>query len=217
MSGPVNTGHTSAAIPMIKVLGIVSLLCGVLIVITQITTLGRIRHNQELLMRESVEQLLPGIQKQVVYGVEPSGDLKVLQGLGVEGHRFFAGYDNSGNFLGVVIETSDRGYADVIQAMYAYSPDSQTITGFQVVDMRETPGLGNRIGSDKDFLDNFKSLDAKHPISAVKHGTKKNPWEIDAISGATVSSRAVGRMLNKSVQAMAPIVAKNLDRIKRGN
>ncbi len=76
MSAPTNTAHTSAAIPMIKVLGIVSLLCGVLIVITQITTLGRIRHNQELLMRESVEQLLPGIQKQIIYGVEPSGDLK---------------------------------------------------------------------------------------------------------------------------------------------
>ena len=164
MSAPTNTAHTSAAIPMIKVLGIVSLLCGVLIVVTQITTLGRIRQNQELLMRESVAQLLPGIQKQIMYGVEPSGDLRILPGLEGEGHRFFAGYDASGNFLGVVIEASDRGYADVIQPCTPTLPDSQIITGFQVVDMRETPGLGNRIGSDKDFLDNFKSLDATHPI-----------------------------------------------------
>ena len=93
-------------------------------------------------MRESVAQLLPGIKKQIIYGIEPSGDLKILPGLEGEGHRLFAGYDTAGNFLGVVIETSDRGYADVISAMYSYDPDKQTVNGFQVVDMRETPGLG---------------------------------------------------------------------------
>lgn len=218
-------GHVSNSMSMIKVLGTVSLVCGLLIVATNLTTLARIRQNQEILMRESVEQLLPGIRKQIVYGVEPSGDLKVLQGLEGEGKRIFAGYDGSGKFLGVVIEASERGYADIISAMYAYSPDTQTITGFNVVDMRETPGLGDRIGSDKQFAENFKSLDAKldpnktvvHPIVTVKHGTKKNPWEVDAISGATISSRAVGRMLQKSIQEMSPIVVRNLDRMKKGS
>jgi len=131
--------------------------------------------------------------------------------------RMFAGYDASGKFLGIVIEASERGYADVISAMYAYSPDKKIVTGYQVVDMRETPGLGSRIGTDEKFAENFKELDATHPIKTVKHGTKQNPWEIDAISGATISSRAVGRMLQKSVAEMVPIVNKNLDRIKRGD
>ncbi len=201
---------------MIRLMGTVSLLCGVLIVGTKVTTLARIRNNQDIIMHDSVAQLLPGIQKQVVYGIDPSGDLKILPSAEGEGPRFFAGYDANENFLGVVIETSDRGYADVISAMYAYAPDKQTVTGFKVVEMRETPGLGDRIRSDVPFLDNFKDLDATHPITVVKHGTKKNAWEIDAISGATVSSRAVGRMLEKSTKEMAPIIAKNLDRIKRG-
>lgn len=203
---------------MIKVLGTVSLVCGLLIVGSNITTLARIRHNQETIMRESVTNLLPGLEKQIIYGVEPSGELKILPG--VEGEnvkRLFAGYDGSGKFLGVVIEASERGYADIISAMYAYSPDKKYITGFQVVDMRETPGLGSRIGSDEKFAENFKALDASHPVKTVKHGTKQNPWEIDAISGATISSRAVGRMLQKSVQDMTPVIEKNLDRIKRGN
>jgi electron transport complex protein RnfG len=203
--------------PMIKILGTVSLVCGVLIVGTHITTLARIRHNQELIMRESVEHLLPGLKKQVIYGIQPSGDLKVLAGVEGEGKRFFAGYDGSGNFLGVAIEASDRGYADLIAAMYSYSPDKKAVTGFQVIDMRETPGLGNRIGSDDAFAKNFHDLDATHPITTVKHGAKKNAWEIDAISGATISSRAVGRMLQASVKEMAPIIEKNLDRIRRGN
>jgi electron transport complex protein RnfG len=102
--------------------------------------------------------------------------------------------------------------------MYSFNPDSRTITGFQVVDMRETPGLGDKIRSDPDFLANFKKLDASHghPITTVKHGSKRNAWEIDAISGATISSRAVGRALEKSVAAVTPVIARNLDRIQRG-
>ncbi len=205
-------------IPMIKVLGTVSMVCGVLIVVSNLTTHARIRQNQEIIMRESVAHLLPGLTKQVIYGVEDSGDLKILPG--VEGEnvkRLFAGYDGSGKFLGVVIEANERGYADFISAMYAYQPDKKIVSGFQVVDMRETPGLGSRIGSDEKFAENFTALDATHPIHTVKHGTKQNPWEIDAISGATISSRAVGRMLQKSVADMTPIIEKNLDRIKGGN
>ncbi len=209
---------SSSGFPMIRMLTIVSLLCGLLIVVTDVNTRARIRHNQEIIMRESVAQLLPGIQKQIIYGIEPSGNLTILPGLQGEGPRLFAGYDGSGRFLGVVIETSDRGYADVITAMYAYDPDRKIVTGFKVVDMKETPGLGSRITTDPEFNANFKALDAseQHPIATVKHGSKKNPWEIDAISGATISSRAVGRMLQKSVQSTAPVVARNLDRIQRG-
>jgi electron transport complex protein RnfG len=210
---------SSSGFRMIRMLTVVSLLCGILIVVTDVNTRGRIRHNQEIILRESVAQLLPGIQKQIIYGIEPSGDLKILSGVQGEGPRLFAGYDGGGRFLGVVIEAADRGYADVISAMYAYDPDQKTVTGFKVVDMRETPGLGSRIGTDPEFAGNFRALDAheEHPITTVKHGTKKNAWEIDAISGATVSSRAVGRMLQKSVQSAAPVVARNLDRIKRGD
>jgi electron transport complex protein RnfG len=203
---------------MMKVLGTVSLVCGLLIVATNVSTQAKIHQNQEIVMHESVANLLPGMQKTIVYGVEDSGNLKILPS--VEGEnvkRFFAGYDASGKFVGIVIEASERGYGDVISAMYAYAPDRKIITGFQVVDMRETPGLGSRIGSDADFAKNFTALDATHPIKTVKHGTKQKPWEIDAISGATISSRAVGRMLAKSVQEMVPVIEKNMDRIQRGN
>jgi len=209
----------SSGIPMVRTLTVVSLLCGLLIVLTDVNTRGRIRHNQEIIMQESVAQLLPGIQKQIIYAIEPSGELTISSGLQGDGPRLFAGYDAGGGFLGVAIEASERGYADVISAMYAYDPDKKVITGFKVIDMKETPGLGNRIGSDPEFTSNFKALDASegHPITTVKHGTKKNRWEIDAISGATISSRAVGRMLDASVKNIAPVVARNLDRIKRGD
>jgi electron transport complex protein RnfG len=205
-----------SSLPIIRCLGLVSLISGLLIVGASLLTKDQIRINQEIIMRDSIAQLLPGVDRQVAYGVEPNGDLTRLTGIDAKGRKLFAGYDKSGKLLGVVLEASERGYADVISAMYAYDPAAKTITGFTVVEMKETPGLGDKITKDKEFLANFGKLDTTHPIAAVKHGTKKNPWEIDAISGATISSRAVGRMLQKSIAEMSPIIARHLDRIQRG-
>ena len=57
----------------------------------------------------------------IIYGVQPSGDLTILDGVQAAGPRFFAGYDHAGRLLGVVIESSERGYADTILAMFPYS------------------------------------------------------------------------------------------------
>jgi Na+-translocating ferredoxin:NAD+ oxidoreductase subunit G len=205
------------SVVMIRFLGVLSLICGMLIVGVNSATHARIQINQETILRESLTQLLPGMDHQTVYVIEPSGELTVHTGGETTAKRLFAGYDKSGKLLGVVLEASERGYADIISAMYAYSPSTKTVTGFTVVEMRETPGLGNKIGTDPDFLANFKALDASHPITAVKHGTKKNPWEIDAISGATISSRAVGRLLANSIREMEPVIQRNKERIERGN
>ncbi|MGB5728492.1 MAG: FMN-binding protein, partial [Thiogranum sp.] len=51
-------------------------------------------------------------------------------------------------------------------------------------------------------------------IIMVKHATKTEPWQIDAISGATISSRAVARMLNDSAQRMVPKIMADLDRLQ---
>ena len=89
--------------------------------------------------------------------------------------------------------------------------------------MAETPGLGDKIAFDPEFLKNFEALDGRvnsagtaleHEIKTVKHGTKKESWQIDSISGATISSKAIGRMLNESGQRMFPLIARHLDQLK---
>ncbi|MCS7026143.1 MAG: FMN-binding protein [Bryobacteraceae bacterium] len=208
---------TADGIKMVRLLGTVSFVCGLLIVITHRGTLSAIGRNQERLTREAVAELLPGMQRQVVYSVH-GGELSKGEGSDRLAGKIYAGYDASGKLLGLVMEASERGYADMIKAMYAYSPSKRCITGFKVLEMKETPGLGDKIATDKNFLENFKQLvyDPDHPIVAVKAGAKKNNWEIDAISGATISSRAVGRMLNRSIREMAPLIERNLRRIEKG-
>ena len=91
--------------------------------------------------------------------------------------------------------------------------------------MTETPGIGDKIAKDPVFLENFVALDARVDVSGkglenaivpVKRGTKTQPWQIDSISGATISSNAIARMLNDSAQQMAPIIQKDLAIVEAG-
>ncbi len=49
-----------------------------------------------------------------------------------------------------------------------------------------------------DFVDDFKALSVEPTIVAVKKGTKSQPNEVDAITGATISSKAVVRIINET-------------------
>ena len=144
-------------------------------------------------------------------GTAPAGALK-----------FYAGYDEGGRLAGIAAEGAAKGYADTVRILFAYDLATSSIPAFSVVAMRETPGIGDKILVDKDFLANFPleaklSADLKalaNAIVTVKHGSKTKPWEVDAISGATITSRAVGKAINDAAQALLPRVAPNLDKLK---
>ena len=50
---------------------------------------------------------------------------------------------------------------------------------------------------------------------AVKAGKKQNAWEVDAISGATISSVAVAKALDRSMQRMAPLIQRYRQELSR--
>ena len=77
----------------------------------------------------------------------------------------------------------------------------------QVLDSRETPGLGDKIITDDEFLANFEALAIEPSIVAVKKGKKTHPNEVDSITGATISSEAVVKILNESSQQWAPMLS----------
>ena len=53
------------------------------------------------------------------------------------------------------------------------------------------------------------------PIEAVKSGEKTQPWQVDGITGATISSKAIGDILRASTGYMLPILTKQLELLKR--
>ena len=89
---------------------------------------------------------------------------------------------------GFVIETATRGYADEIVMLVGVSNEG-TVTGLTVRDIHETCGLGNTALTDWEFL-------AQYLRTA---GDAEVGTNIDAISGATVTSKAITRCVNSAV------------------
>ena len=83
----------------------------------------------------------------------------------------------------------------------------------RVLGNRETPGLGSKIATDNGFISQFQGLSLDHPIEVVKPGRGEHPWQIDAITGATISSEAVARVINQSV---SPHLSQQLQEAARG-
>lgn len=179
---------------MIFVMTLIAAICGSAIVSAFLFTAERIQHNKDLLIREAAMTVLPQATRMVTHMDSSTG------------MRFFEGFDAKEQSCGFAIEAHGKGFADVIRVLFAYQPSVHRITGFKVVESKETPGIGDKILTDTLFLANFKALDLSHPIVAVKNGKKTQAWEIDGITGATISSKAVAKLLQQGVETRVPVV-----------
>ena len=209
------------SLAMIGTLGIISLISGLLLALVYQGTLNTIISNNEERTGMAVLDILPGAVKQQVFSVlvpDDNGDTFE--------HKIYAGYDISGKLVGVALQASDNGgYGGEILLLYGYLPAEEKISGMKVLISKETPGLGDRIKSDSAFHANFDGLEVplaedfktlKHPIAYAKPGSDKGPGQIEGISGATISSKAVARAMNASTSALLPVVHDMLDELKEG-
>ncbi len=227
----VNLEQAPGPIELIKVLGVIATVSGILIVGAYQMTAGARSSNQQKAREAAVFQVVPGATSYTEYALTADTATAILgaETTAPEGSRsVFVGYNASGAMAGIALEGGAQGYSDIVQILYNYSPDCECVTGFTVLSSRETPGLGDKILKDAGFLANFKTpknpgLDAKlnaeksalaNEIVTVKHGTKTHPWQVDAISGATITSRAVGKGINQSAKMVLPLVAKHLEVMK---
>jgi len=215
----------AGGLEMIRTLVGVAAISGMLIVTAFRTTEPIIKKNKAAYLKKAVFEVIPGAVKVVTYSPGPDGALAPARADEEVGTRFHAGYGEDGALAGVAVQAAGQGFADIISFLYGYSPVRQTIVGFKVLESKETPGLGDKIGVDPAFLANFSALDVRlaeggrslaHPITVVKNGQKAQGWEIDAITGATISSKAVGRILDVSASESLPVLASNLGALQGG-
>ncbi len=191
-------------------------LCALVIVGVYQATASRIRDNQQRFLDAAIAQVLPAAQSTIAVTLTEGGGLERTQEN--EELPVFFGYDTNNNLAGAVITAQGMGYQDNIRVLYAYSFDLDAITGFKVLDSKETPGLGDRVEKEPHFIANFTRLDARlnadgttllHEITTVKQGKKSEPWQIDGITGATITSDAIGKILNDSTAAWVPVLEEH--------
>lgn len=204
---------------MIFAMGTIGIICAFLIVLTYESTKETIDANKSKALEKAVFNVIPDIKTVKTFQLNSDQTFSEMKVNNPNAEKVLAGYDEKGECKGVAFKGTGKGYGDVLSLLFGYDPIKQQIIGFYVLETKETPGIGDKI-SIEPFLSNFKAMEVtlnedmsalKNEVKTVKHGEKNNSWEIDGITGATITSRGVGNILNKSSKEWLPKIFKNKD------
>jgi electron transport complex protein RnfG len=102
----------------------------------------------------------------------------------------------NGKDVGRVFETLGQGYSGPITLMFGMD-SSGAVTGLRILSHTETPGLGAKI-TTAQFRDQFRN---KRPEQLILRKHDPARGQIDAVTGATISSRAVTRALSTTIES----------------
>ena len=111
-----------------------------------------------------------------------------VEGVSVENVSDIYAADNG---VGTVITCAGKGYGGTVTVMVAFTPDG-TIKQLKITEQAETQGLGTKVTTDPGYWARYEGLEAK-PLAL---GT-----DVDAMSGATISSRALMSAVNAAIDA----------------
>lgn len=174
-------------IKMIGVLTVIGLVSGAALVFMYEYANPLIIDNQKKELKEAIFKIFPEAEKY---------EEKIIGGEAV-----FEVKDTSGQSLGYAFLAEGNGYQGTIKMMGGAKTDLKTLVGIEILESQETPGLGHEITGDK-FKSQFRGLKAEPEIAYVKNKPPTKPGEIQAITGATVSSSAVVSILNEKIRAI---------------
>lgn len=182
---------------LVLTLAVAGLFSGLAIVGAYELTLPRIRANQAAALRAAVFEVLPGADRMQRLAWDGSA-LAPATGDGPDAAAepsVYAGYDPAGALVGYAVPAAGAGYQDTISLLYGLAPGGDRVIGMRVLESRETPGLGDRIFKDQAFVGAFRDLSVEPRVELVKDGADAAN-EVDAITGATISSTAVVAIVN---------------------
>ena len=194
-------------IRLIATLGIAGLLSGLILVVAYLATQPIILRNQAKALEAAIYRVVPGSTTRKEFVVR-DGKLiaeETKPGANQPDNVVYGAYDSSGKLLGYAIPGEGAGFQDTISLIYGYDPHDKKIIGLEILESRETPGLGDKIEKSEAFISQFDGVEA--PLKGVKarEGTG-DPHEVDMITGATISSRTVIRIINDALERMGPML-----------
>jgi electron transport complex protein RnfG len=137
----------------------------------------------------------------------PIADRFTLKDGDVERTFFVAVLD--GEPRGIAFETSAKGYGGDVGVMVGINVKEGKLLGVGVTTHSETPGMGAKAKTDPGFVSQFKDLPATEPIKVAADG-----GSINAISGATLTSRAVSAASTDAGQIYQKLKPQIDDKLK---
>jgi electron transport complex protein RnfG len=220
----------SEAWRLVATLTVAGLLSGLAIVGVYQATLPTIQAHQAEALRRAVLKVLPGAERMAPLYWQDGWEDGWQDG-GQDGQKtggedgapappgeaasiyasIYAGYAGD-TLVGYAIVGEGAGFQDTIRLLFGFDPRRQRVVGLEILESRETPGLGDRIYKDPAFLAAFRDLAVAPTIELVQRGASA-PNQVDAISGATISSRSVVNIVNTASGEWLP----RLDQLPRAD
>lgn len=142
---------------------------------------------------------------------------KVLEAQNYERNSLYYGEEkvefhiakSDGKILGYIFITEESGYGGSVSVMTAITTDGKIKAAYVLSVDDETPGLGKQ-AAEKEFYSQFAGL--KDKISLVTGEPRKDKNEVKSLTGATITSKAVTRAVNKALTYSEKLLGNNNDK-----
>jgi len=174
---------------MAMALFVITAVAGLALAFVYSVTKEPIAISQKAKINNAIKMVVPEfetISDTVVMPVEGKDSIRI--------HRLLKGTEKSG----VAVETyTDKGFSGRFSLMVGFAPDG-SISNIEVLEHKETPGLGTKMALPA-FKDQFKGLKISD-LPGEKLKVKKDGGSVDAITAATISSRAFCDAVNRAYE-----------------
>lgn len=182
-------------INMVAVLFVITLVASAAVGYMQTLTAGPIAAAKQAKQTDAIRQVIPG-----EFDNDPNADVWKIQTPDGGELEFYPAKKN-GEAVGTAVKTyTNKGFSGTVWLMVGFNPDG-TIANYSVLEHKETPGLGSK-------MDLWFTKDGKGNIIGKKPGTEglkvsKDGGDVDAITAATISSRAFLDAVNRASAGLA--------------
>jgi len=157
--------------------------------LADIVTREPIAEARKAALHKALAQVLPE------HGNDPLADAFDVE-LGGTAERFFPARDKQGQIVALAWETiAPDGYSGTIRILMSVLPDGE-VHAIRITDHRETPGLGDGIVKNWEWLDSFGGK----RLENTRWGVKKDGGDFDQFTGATITPRAVIKAVRKGLE-----------------
>ncbi|HHT49185.1 MAG TPA: RnfABCDGE type electron transport complex subunit G [Firmicutes bacterium] len=179
---------------LVLVLTVICVVSAAVLGLVNALTAPAIKAQNEMAQQKALQEALPAASQ---FRAETS--FQAEESTGVVG--VYRGYQGS-QLEGLVFIVEQRGYADVIRLAVGVTKDGN-LAGLTVISQAETPGLGAKITGEK-----FRAQKAfRDATNQDQLAVTKDKGQVEAITSATVSSRAVVRGVNAALAISRSLLA----------
>ncbi|MCX7974981.1 MAG: FMN-binding protein [Candidatus Aminicenantes bacterium] len=181
----------SLATRMIAVLTSVGLISGSFLAIVGQITKEKILFNKKHEIEMAALKVVPGAHS--VKMIYENRDFAI-----------FEDRDEAGHLVGYAIQAAGTGFQDKIVLEVGLDPTLSKVLALTIIEQKETPGLGAKITDEASFLRFWRNRDCRQELSLrkppVSDPASLAPNEVNAITGATISSQAVLNIVNEAIK-----------------